>query len=245
LIKKIRGHVATLGVAVAAAVALPLFASPAWAGSDQTPPHLQDASGNFIESGPLASTQTFKIILPTGAACSLPTSPNGYHVGSFLANTSAGDPATFTYGAGGPLNGGFGLSNTVGTAYQNVSTNTDATVNPGPTFSLRKLFTLYVQGGQPANGGAGQLYSGTWNMGISCTDANSPANADNVWNIPVTFTDVSTSVDPNGFQWQVTPGTSLPETPYAIALPLSAVALGGGAFLVLRRRRRGTTPTAA
>jgi hypothetical protein len=209
---------------------------------------LVDANNNFIESGPLPSTQTFKIVLPTGAACTMSTAAAGFHVGSFLANTSAGDPASYQYGAGGPTNGGFGLSTPLGAGFQNINTNTDATVNPPPVFSLKKQFAVYTPGGPGANP-AGTLYQGTWNMGISCTDANSPANADNVWNIPVTFTDVPVGTgqgqDPNGFMWQVTPGTSLPETPYAIALPLSAVALGGGAFLVLRRRRRGTTPTAA
>jgi hypothetical protein len=204
--KKLVVAVAALGLTVVAGAVAVVAAAPAWAGTDLTGATLTDANNNPIGTTPLASTQTFKIVLPSGAACTHSTAAAGFHVGSFLVNTSAGDPAAYQYGAGGPLNGGFGLSTPLGGGYQNVNTNTDATINPPPAFGFKKQFAAYHTGG---SGTAGQLYQGSWNMGISCTDASAPAHADNVWNIPVTFTD-STS-DPNHFTWELRP-TGVPTT---------------------------------
>ena len=239
--RKFRRNLAKLGLAVAAGATLPLLATPAWAvGTDLPGATLTDSTGAALTPGsPLPSTQTFKIILPNGAACTQSTAASGFHVGSFLVNQSHGDPNTYQYTAGGPTLG-FGLSSTLGSLYENVSTNTDATINPGPVFNLKKQFASYVSGG---TGTTTQLFAGNWNIGISCTDASSPANADNVWNIPVIFTDSST--DTNHFTWQVAPPASTPETPYAIFLPISAVGLIGGAYLFLRRRNKDATPRAA
>jgi hypothetical protein len=78
------------------------------------------------------------------------------------------------------------------------------------------------------------LYPGTFNLGPSCA-INTTGMADNFWNVKVIFT--ASSSDPNGFTWQVQAGTVLPEVPYAIVLPLSAVAITGAGVWVLRRRR--------
>ena len=239
--RKLRRSAATIGLMAVAALSLSALATPAWAGTDLPGAILTDANHVALQPGTqLASTQTFLVQLPTGAACTMSTASAGFHVGSFLVNQSHGDPNAYQYGAGGPLLG-FGLSTPLGAGFQNINTNTDATVNPPPVFSLKKLFASYVSGG---SGTVTQLFAGNWNMGISCTDANSPANADNVWNVPVTFTDSAT--DANHFTWAVAqPTPVVPETPYAIYLPLSALGLIGATYLFLRRRKRNDVPTVA
>ena len=238
--RKFRRNAATFGLAVVAAVSLPVLATPAWAGTDLSGATLVDGTGAAITPGTaLPSTQVFRVVLPSGAACTQSTANGGFHVFSLLVNQSHGDPSTYQYGAGGPLLG-FGLSTPTGSLYANVNTNTDATIVPPPAFNFKKQFPAYVSGG---SGTTSQLYAGNWNLGISCADANSPANADNVWSLPVIFTDSSS--DPNHFTWQLAPPASTPETPYAIFLPISAIGLIGGAYLFLRRRHKDSAPTAA
>lgn len=192
----------------------PIVAEPAsGAGGSLPGAALVDGTGTPIAPGTqLPSTQVFRIALPSGAACTQSTAASGYHVFSLLVNQSHGDPSTYQYGTGGPLLG-FGLSTPTGSLYANVNTNTDATIIPPPAFNFKKQFPFYVTGG---SGSVNQLYAGTWNLGISCTDANSPANADNVWTLKVAFADSAT--DPNHFTWNLVP-TGVPTTTTITASP--------------------------
>ena len=81
------------------------------------------------------------------------------------------------------------------------------------------------------------LYAGTWDIGILCEVGNA---VNKVWNVQITFT----SIGNGDFSWALGtgstgtgPGTTVPEAPLAIGLPLAAVGVIGVSTVVLRRRR--------
>jgi hypothetical protein len=89
--------------------------------------------------------------------------------------------------------------------------------------------------------GTATLPAGTYNIGIACATATGAV--DTFWNAQVTVT--ANSQDAAGEVWQTVPNPQVPESPWSLALPISAaVILGGGGYLVVRRRRRAV-PTAA
>lgn len=200
---------------------------------------------NVVSVNPTSgsSSTQFDLTLPGTAKCSGDTASGGYHVYSYAVPASV-NPQTLNFSSGAP-NTGAVLIGADGTPYVNNATGVQTgTVQALPHFN----WSPYV-----GDFGTGDdLFPGTWNVGIACASPSGPidipgdgdANQNggfNYWNYQITFTAVGTAGD---FSWQVVPTQQTPEAPLAIGLPLSALALGGAAFFVLRRRRRSASPVA-
>jgi hypothetical protein len=199
------------------------------------------ASANTVTSiSPTSggSSTGFQLTLPVGAKCSGDSTGNpAYQVGSYEVPISV-DPTTVNYGSGSPSVGA-GLFSSTQVAFQQQPTGVSTGTVPAlPTFSW-KFFT--PAGNSGGDYGAGQdLGPGQYNIGIACFNTTTGAvDGNNFWNEVVTFT--TSSSDAGGFTWTtVTNNPQTPETPFAVLLPLSALALLGGGAFVLRRRRRAT-----
>lgn len=213
-----------VGMAVAAGGLTLLAAPAAWAATSETGSQIVNPTTGTPLTGVQASSTPFQIALPSGAACSGDTTGSGYHIYGYLVPSTT-DPASLTYNAVGP-NGGLPLITPQGLySAKNTVPTTGEIPEPTPSMSFGTNYGAFGT----------TLKAGTYNIGISCV--TSAGVADNFWNGQVTFA-ASTS-DPNGYTYTVgSPAPSTPEAPFAVALPLSAVALVGVGALVLRRRRR-------
>jgi hypothetical protein len=174
-----------------------------------------------------ASTN-FEINLPAQSHCSGDTANNGFNVYSFLALNSV-NPGTLTFDSGnGPNNNvnAFPLVDSTGTPFnaENTAPVTGA-VYPGS----QPIFNFLAFGGPPS-----PFTPGTYNIGLECT--TSTGAADVFWDAPIVITASATA--PGGFTFSVPAGTQVPESPFALALPLSALSvLAIGGYVVVRRRR--------
>jgi hypothetical protein len=172
----------------------------------------------------------FTITLPGTAKCSGDTATGGFHVNSYVVPSSV-DPTTLNF-ATGQANQGQALIDTGGVPY-----NAEATgVASGVVLTLPQFSWIpYLN-----DFGTGfDLFPGTWNVGIACSTPTGAVDGNNFWNYQLNFSAAATAGD---FTWATVPTSALPEAPLAIGLPLSAVALGGAAAYVLRRRRRSASP---
>lgn len=181
--------------------------------------------GAALASG--GQTTTWSLALPPGAACSGTAASNpSYNVYGFIVPDTT-DPNTLTYDSiNGPSSPGNALFDTSGSQYgpANPAISPAGQVTGIPSFNWNKYGA-----GQP---GAGLLPAGSYRLGIACVKNGSPSNVvDKYWDVQLTFTD-------GNLNWQATnPTSSVPESPLNVALPLSAVALLGGAAVVMYRRR--------
>jgi hypothetical protein len=176
------------------------------------------------------SGTAFTITLPGAAKCSGDTATGGFHVNSYVVPSSV-DPTTLNFGTG-QANQGQALIDTGGVPFNSEATGVASGSVPSlPQFS----WSPYVNDFGPGF----DLFAGTWNVGIACSRPDGSVDGNNFWNYQLNFTPAATAGD---FNWATVPTSALPEAPLAIGLPLSAVALGGAAAYVLRRRRRAASP---
>jgi hypothetical protein len=189
-----------------------------------------------ISGGGSSTPWTFQ--LPSGAACSKDTFTGQYHVNGYLVPSTT-DPATLSFNSSGPVDPKGGLAyplvDNTGSPYVAAATapNTGL-VNQTPTLNYA-IFS--IDNAHPPGNTNAVLPAGTYNIGIACSTNATTNNGDKFWNAQVTFT--ASASDPNGETWTVVPGTPVPESSLALALPLSGLAvLGTGAVVVYRRRRR-------
>jgi hypothetical protein len=222
---KPRRIAAKIGVSAAAAVtALCLFTNSAFAGAfagaaTVTAP---DTVTKLTQGG---SQTQWTLVLPQGASCSKDTATGNYHVFSFVVPKSV-DPSTLTFSSTGPSQG-FPLVDQFGNPYiaANTAIGTGA-VPQSPTFT----WNAFSIDGRNATA---VLAAGTYFVGIAC--ATQAGVEDKFWSQAETFS--ASASDPNGETWAVDPSQNIPESPWAIALPVSAVVLLGTGFVVIRRRR--------
>lgn len=179
-----------------------------------------------LNSGNYATNFTLR--LPTAAKCIGDSTTGGVHVFGYFTQV---DPATQTFDQStGPV-GGFPLVDTTGSPYVAANTAVGGQVIQIPTFNMTSYNTANATLPRP----------GTWNVGIAC--ANTSGVENNYWNNQMVIS-ASTDGNPDHFTWTVVPPNLIPESALAVALPLSAFAVIGGAVYVYRRRRRSTAPVA-
>jgi hypothetical protein len=90
--------------------------------------------------------------------------------------------------------------------------------------------------------GLATIPNGNYHLGVACANANSAPNpnhvdGNNYWDVPITI--CNQTAGGSSFNWTVGTTTCtpvLPESPLVVALPLSAVAIGLGVYMVRRRR---------
>jgi hypothetical protein len=194
-----------------------------------------------------ASNTTFTLTLPPGAACTGDSAHN-YHLYSYAVDASkvpvSAIPTSINFSTGQPVVNGVNqpvLIDSGGSPYGPINTLPGSTTNPQGDVPTPPQFNWSPYAN--ADFGTGfDLYPGTFNMGIACADVNGAVDGNHFWNTQVTFTALQTN--PNDFTWVIPPPNQTPETPLAVGLPLSALALAGGATFVLRRRNRATAPVA-
>ena len=168
------------------------------------------------------SQTNFQLRLPGGAHCSGDTASQGFSVYSFIVPSSV-DPGTLTFSGDGPSQG-FPLIDSSGSPYTAATTApTTGQIFPSgpPTFNYAP-FDIST------------LPAGTYKIGIEC--ANSAGVADLYFLRTITIS--ASATDPQGFTWAVVPPNDIPESPLAVALPLSALVVAGIGFVVIRRRRQ-------
>jgi hypothetical protein len=211
------------------------FVTPASAATVDGTATIETPSHGTV-SYPASSSTQFTLVLPTGAVCSGSTTGGGYHVYSYLVPYGT-NVQNLTIVQGAPSTG-YGLfdytPNYIGPI--NVPSNDFVPTLPvdlewGPAVSAYSLRSALLD-----NGGT----SGVWEAGVLC--ANASGAVTDYWNTEVTFN--SSGTDPDGFTWSAAPGDpnngANPEVPYALILPVLAVAIIGGTLLIKRRRRSAT-----
>jgi hypothetical protein len=180
-----------------------------------------------------AQNTAFSFQLPNNAHCTQDTATGGFHIFGYVVQ-QATDPSTLFFNSTGPHtvpSGGlaFPLVTTVGQAYSNANTDIGTGgISNIPSFDWVKFTTT-------------RLPPGSYNIGVACA---TPATDPTVSNEDVFFNAVITM--DGSLNWTVQPGTQVPESPFTVALPLSAVAvLALGGVVVFRRRRRSEESSAA
>jgi hypothetical protein len=198
-----------------------------------------------------AANQNFKLILPanadgTAASCLGDTAGGGFHVWSYavpIASQGGTNPGELTF-PGTPTAVTL-LTDTGSIGYGPVNTNPASTaggpgqINTLPTFSWAPYIGSF--GASAADGLP--LWTGDWNIGIACAGPNGSGAVSTFWLATVTLG--AANPVSGDFSWTVDPPQSIPESPWAVALPLSAIAVVGAGLFALRRRRRGQSAAAA
>ncbi len=194
---------------------------------------VETPSGTAYATGAtIGSTTQFTVGLPLDAACDGDTATNGYHVYTYLVPEGT-DVDNLSIVAGYPSSG-YGLFNNSG-KYQ-------GPFNTAPSTGYVQTLPINLEWADwaLARSEVGTLTAGTgeWEAGVLC--ANSSGAVTDYWNTELIFTAVSTGVDPSGFTWSAAPGDpnngANPEVPFAIVLPVLAVAILGATMLTRRRR---------
>jgi hypothetical protein len=184
----------------------------------------------YATGAPIGSTTEYTIGLPADAACDGDTASDGYHVYTYLVPQGT-DVDNLTIVAGHPSTG-YGIYNNSGT-YQ-------GPINTAPSTGYVQTLPINLEWGDwaEAHHEVTTLTAGTgvWEAGVLC--ANSSGVVTDYWNTELTF--VTSGSDPDGFTWSAAPGDpnngANPEVPFAIVLPVLAVAILGGTILFRRRR---------
>lgn len=243
-----------IGAAAVATAGLSLFgASSAFASetlSAGAATVVSPGTSNPLNSG--GSNQAFDLQLPNLAACSKDTANGNYLVQTFYvpANSpSNGNLDALTWS-------GSGLISNNPPNYPLYDTSYNPVVNKATAPTTGQVIGLpdFLWGGSPP---IGPNFTGVPNppipgvlspdpnsdiaeVGIAC--ATNTRSVDKFWSVKIKFT--AAPNDPNGYTWSVVqsgPPPQTPESPLAIALPLSAAALLGVGVLVLRGRRKANT----
>jgi hypothetical protein len=225
---------------------------------------IENAALSAALSGSQASTQTFGISLPAGAACDSDTDsvvsymvPQSVYPSLVAQDTfSGGDPGMglgyFNVGsAGSGVSPGSLLApqpTTAGTGQ--IGPNVDGPFQWGPAaipedgIAVTGSFLPPYNAALIPTGRSSQV----WESGVACI--NTSGTITDYWDAEITFT--TSASDPNLFTWTPSQGSSdpqsgdsppplLPEAPLAAALPLSGgLILAAGVVLVRRRRKHRT-----
>jgi hypothetical protein len=211
---------ASLGAAAVAGV------TPAAAATIDGTATITNPSGGAL-TYPAASTQLFTIAPPPGAVCSGNTTGNSTKEYTYL-EPSGTNIQNLTVSGG--IIPPYGLFDDTPAVIDAVSVASDDVV-PGLPNDL-----AWEPGATDYSIKSTLLTTGTWEAGIACA---TPSGITDYWNTQVTFT--ANGSDSNGFVWTAVPGDpnggAAPEVPYAVILPLLAIAIVGGTVLVRRRRR--------
>jgi hypothetical protein len=265
---KLRTKIGTVAMAAAAAGSLGLFGVHAASAQEQVGViTLTDTvNHNIITSG--GSTTPFDLRLSAlgPGFCPGDTATGHYEVWAFMtfdngSNGTAPGSLTFTQVSPGsyfappagyasaPPTPAVQLADTSGVTWGGVHTGGEPlAVGTGevtnlPNFSFAPFFVNdYDPLGETdaATVTGDDLFAGTWDLGLACTQTSSttPSVPVTYWEVQLTLANSTT--DPNGFVWSVDPVQATPEVPFAIVLPLSALAITGVGAIVLRRRKRHT-----
>lgn len=224
--RNLRKSAAQLGLLAVTAASLSLFGVASASAAEVAPAVISPTSGG--------SSQTFNLTVPNNSHCSKDTSTGHYVWTSYIVPAST-DPGTLTWTAAVP-NQGFQLYDTFGNPIgpNNTAIGSGNIQNPPPA-----NFALFSVDG--SGGNANMLPPGDYNVGLACvTNTN---QTDVFWNVELTFT--ASNTDPNGETWAVSSGPALPESPFAIALPIGAVLILGLGLVIVVRRRHEDVPAAA
>jgi hypothetical protein len=183
-----------------------------------------------VTSGDAATS--FRVKLPSGAACPGDSANDGYRINSYMV-PAAVDPRTVTYDGTGPIPNVYGrygdfrqpLYDEFTSSFASAQTEeADAPGEPGRILDLPTFrFAVY---------GPGELPSGTYHLGITCTLINEIVM---IWD-----TEVEVTASADSLRWHVVGadvGHRRSDAPVALAAVLSATGLLTG-YLLLRRRRR-------
>lgn len=250
---------ATAGLSLFAAQAA--FAAPPSVSSPAATLTIDNSLGVPLATGTqYTASQEFTIPPPNPSFCPGSTSGNygdtvwSYIVGDNASNGAA--PGALTYSGGslgllGQLSEGTDVSSALAGVATDVpvspSTQGELPVAVNGDFSLLQYSGAFEPTEALANAQhPPDLYPGTFDIGIACVSGATSAGGDNTvdeyWNAQIV---VTASSDADGFTWSIAaPSSSTPESPLAVGLPLSAVAIAGVSAVVLRRRRRTTAPVA-
>jgi hypothetical protein len=246
-----RNILRTAALASVAIGGMALLDGPAaWAqGTQSGVASINNPGGGAATSGD-ANTNPFFLNLPGTPQCPGDTNTGGYHVFSYAEPTVANggpNPGEITYTAGGaPPAPGIALVDPNGNPFGPVNTNTATTtggpggVNQPSEFSWAPYVGSYSDNAADAAAVGNPLWAGDWNIGIAC--ANGQNVTSNFWLATVTLGPPDANDD---FTWTVDPPQSIPESHWAIALPLTAIAVIGGGIFALCRRRRHAEAAAA
>ncbi len=215
-------RLATIGVAFAAATVGLMSSTASALPASSGPVSLSPATGN--------SDTVLTILPPSGAACPGDTATNGYRVQTFFVDNSI-DPATLTYDTDGPVAQGSALViplfSTSGGAQSNINT-------ANSTGIITNLTQDHF-GDPPFSPGV--IPSGIYKFGYACTLSGVTQK---FWMSSLTIAANSATGGSAQITYALNPvlPPDVPEVPFAVLLPASAVGLLGGATLVARKRRK-------
>jgi hypothetical protein len=160
---------------------------------------------------------------PLGGKC-LGDSSNGTFVYSYI--TQAADVSTLTFNGDGPVDPGgsptLPLIDTTGAGWTAANTAPDKSVVISPQLNFAALDSSF-------------LPAGDYSFGMTCVGPSGPENI---------FVG-AIHINPD-LSWMVLPDPAIPEFPFAIVLPVSAlvILLGVGLFETRRRSRKEAAPPA-
>jgi hypothetical protein len=225
------------------AVATVSLAASAMAATAAGTVTLNPVSGQAVKSSNLrgAADASFQVGVPAvPSLCSGNTTTNPtYAAALYIAGTGV-DLTTVDFFSLAPAGSGTtflsSLYNVTGTAQDFL------TPGAGPGFQVSGGTSSLWKVADNAN-----LSNGTYRVGLACynngtgrLDAPAASAAANYWESTITICDqVTTSPGSGSFKWTlgtITCTPSVPESPLVVALPLSAVAIGVGVYMVRRRR---------
>jgi hypothetical protein len=251
---KLRLQTAIPKLGVAALLGTAIMASGAYSASAQGTNAgtalIVDTTGKNLNAG--GSQVPFLVKLPAGASCSGDT-VHGFHAFGFIVDSTAvPNPGTLMFDSGGPVAGPSGQTAATGFPLASAAGGTASSINQAVALNTGQVQNPNPAGGNydwsffSVDGSAGfQLPTGTYWVGIACTNPvvtqGQPVSVDQFWSAQLTFSGSTT--DPNMETWQTQPNPQVPEFPWALALPLSALGILCIGVFVVRRRRTEATVT--
>jgi hypothetical protein len=201
---------------VGAAVSMTQVASAAGSLTGNAQP--LSASGTPLTSG--TQSTVFQVATkPLGGKCT-GNSQNGVFVTSFITPSSV-DVTTLTYDADGahsanPNDPTYSFVDTTGTPWVRANTQADGGVTISPPLNLAVF-------------DASSLPQGDYSYGMTCVGTSGPQQI---------FVG-AIHINPD-LSWTIGPDPAIPEFPFAIVLPVTAMAIIAGAGLFEYRRRRNS-----
>jgi len=184
--------------------------------------------GGGALAGYQSSTTLYNITPPTGATCS-GTGAAGFLINTYLVAQGVAPPGL----SGGIPASGDTLYDTLGNNIYAVAPGSVPVGGVGGAVEAGQLPASYDIHFNKAAFGTLSTTPSTFEAGLDCT--NGSGTVTDYWNVELLVKSVP--ADAYGFQWEINnPGTSLPETPLTVGLPLGGAAVLGGAYFITRRR---------
>lgn len=219
-------RVTIVGAAVAAA-SLGLISTTASA----LPPG-SASSGAVTLTPPTGNSSTVMTILPPSPSfCPGDSATGGYRWQTFIVTGSA-DPATLTYDSSGPVAPAGATAFPLYTNFGSPVVAENTAVNTGQIVVADSYsFAVFPPAILPA---------GAYNFGYACTLNGVTMK---FWSSQMTITTDVAAGGPAQLDYALVTGPppDVPEVPFGVLLPASAIGLLGGAAMVARRRRMKAT----